>query len=1460
MTRRICLLATVVLSLSPFLDSTQAAGPTLPGTDDEHGDRQAPKPESMAGIWSPDDWQEVPGKTTEFPAVTLAGLLGGFGPSAQQRAGALSGKIVFMNSGHGWTWFDTYWHPQRPDLLSMNEAYGNLDQLNFFAAYCFNAGATVVSMRPLGHQTNEIILDNDSAGVTFNGTWTDSTSTIFWGTAGDVPYRFASYTALGAAETATATYTPTFPSAGFYPVYCWTRHGTDRGNQLYRIRHTGGETQIRIPHHMVGNGWIYLGEYYFNAGSSASVGSVVISNARGTAQGSAVIADAIRFGNGMGTVDRGGGISAYPREDENMRYWVQANLGQGQLTSLYEGGGDDQSDSWSSPPKMSAEMNRTDAGDIYDRVHISFHSNAGGGRGTVSLITGDPTPRQAELANITGGEVNDDLVALGSPPLEFAWFNKAGHTYSGGYSEIDGSFFNYEMAATIIEVAFHDDPSDAALLRDGKARSAVGKAALHGVIKYMNTYDTNGAPPLAFLPEPPTNVRAAAVNTNGHIALAWNAPVNFGGSQSATNYLIYRSTNGYGFGNPISTGNVTSYTVTNLPPNTDYYFRVTAANAGGESMPSEVVGCRASSTNGAAKVLVVNGFDRFDRTTNLKHNTTAESWDPPGNSGSIERVFPRWVNSFDYVVPHGKAIANHGMAFDSCQNEAVISNQVALANYPIVIWACGNESISDETFSSTEQTKLTAYLAAGGSLFTSGTDIANDLDRASGPTANDRNFLHAQLHAAFANDNSTSYTANVAPGGIFAARSSATVDNGNFGIYWVQTPDVLTAVGAGAFAALNYSGGTGGAAAIQYDGSAGGGRTVVFGFPFETIRDATRRNQYMSDILAFLSLPGGTNLGPAILVQPQTQVVVIGSNVTFSVVASGTPPLSYQWQLNGMDIPGATSSSYTRVGALPAYCGHYSVIVSNAFDEVASSNALLEVMLPFQTLFFDNFDADSSANWTMNRSSTDCRVTHFYNYSPYGIPSAPNSTGGTTRGVKFEANVSLGVAAAINISPNGQNFGGDYRLRFDLWINANGPFPAGGTGSTQHGTAGIGTAGNRTQWTGAGSTADGIWFGADGEGQASDASPDFRAVINTSLQASNSGVYAAGLGPSARRCYDPYYATTFPAGQTAPVIQGQSGSLASGTIGFAWRDVVITRVGNKVEWFIDGLKIASITSPMSSSNIFIGYWDAFNSLSSNTNLSFGMFDNVRVERLVTNVPPYLTSQPQNLYAALGSNAVFNVTAGGSAPLTYQWRHAGTNIPGATSSDYTRVGAQLADAGSYSVVVANSYGSVTSSVASLAVLLPPGITTQPQNQSVKEGTNVTFSVTATGDAPLDYQWRFNGADISGATSSSYTRSNVTVFDGGNYSVLVANPAGEVTSADAALTVIPFLPLKFDLISVLPDQRLRVVLSGEPGVYGLQTSSNLSAWTTITNLTNAGGTVEFTDGAITNRTERFYRATQ
>lgn len=854
--------------------------------------------------------------TREFPPVEAA--RGIVGPAAHQPAGALSGRIVFMNSGHGWTYetntVSPYWRLQRNIALnSMNEDYGNLDQLNFFANYCFNAGAVVVSMRPLGQQTNEVVLDNDDAGVTFAGTWNNSSQTTFWGSPGDVPYRYA---AFNATETATATYTPTIPVAGYYPVYTWVLAGSDRGDQLYRIRHTGGESQIRIPHHMVGNGWVYLGEYYFNAGSNAANGAVVISNLRGSAAGTYTFADAIRFGNGMGSVDQGGGVSGYPREDENCRYWIKANLGQGQSSSLYNGSGGDEQDSWSAPGKMSAEMNFEATGSIYKRIHISFHSNAGGGRGTVGLITGSPTPNQAVLAELCGTAVNDELVALGSPPLEVAWEDRgADITYTGGYGEITTSYFESEMDATIIEVAYHDDPDDAKLMRDAKARDAVGRAAMHAVVQYMNQFDSV---PLIYLPEPPTNPRATG-NTNGAITLSWAPPIAVTNTGTPTNYWIYRSTNGYGFGNAISVGNVTNYTITNLPAGTDYYFRITAANEGGESFSSEVVGCRTPTYAASPRILFVNANDRYERSLNLKQDLVSEVYDPPGPTGGNERVLPRRINSFDYVVQHGKAISAYSLPFDSCQNEAVASGLVVLTNYHIVIWACGNESTADESFSATEQTKAAAFLAAGGRLFTSGAEIAWDLDRASGPSAADRNFFHNQLHATYATDSSGVWTFSAAGGSVFAGNPGGTFDDGTMGLYRVGFPDVVTATGSGAVAAINYTGGS--TAGVTYDGSAGGGRVVFLGFPFETITTESIRNAYMADILGFLR----TGL-PTLPLKFESVAPWAGSQLKLTL--SGEPGL-YTLQTS------SNLSSWTAVTTLTNTTGGFEFIDANPTDPSA---------------------------------------------------------------------------------------------------------------------------------------------------------------------------------------------------------------------------------------------------------------------------------------------------------------------------------------------------------------------------------------------------------------------------------------------------------------------------------------------------------------------------------------------
>jgi phosphatidylinositol-3-phosphatase len=112
------------------------------------------------------------------------------------------------------------------------------------------------------------------------------------------------------------------------------------------------------------------------------------------------------------------------------------------------------------------------------------------------------------------------------------------------------------------------------------------------------------------------------------------------------------------------------------------------------------------------------------------------------------------------------------------------------------------------------------------------------------------------------------------------------------------------------------------------------------------------------------------------------------------------------------------------------------------------------------------------------------------------------------------------------------------------------------------------------------------------------------------------------------------------------------------------------------------------------------------------------------------------------------------------------------------------------------VVSNTAGSVTSSAATLTVnpaAVAPSITTQPVDKTVTTGQTASFTVTATGTAPLSYQWKKNGTAIAGATSSSYTTPPTTSSDSSaQFTVVVGNTAGSVTSNAATLTVNPAPP--------------------------------------------------------------------
>ena len=279
-----------------------------------------------------------------------------------------------------------------------------------------------------------------------------------------------------------------------------------------------------------------------------------------------------------------------------------------------------------------------------------------------------------------------------------------------------------------------------------------------------------------------------------------------------------------------------------------------------------------------------------------------------------------------------------------------------------------------------------------------------------------------------------------------------------------------------------------------------------------------------------------------------------------------------------------------------------------------------------QFLFSDDFNAaGSSANYTAETLG-ETAVTYAFDYSSLGIPVAPNTTDASTLGVKFEANMTSGAVSAVTLHSILQ-FSGSYSVRFDAWINANGPFPGGGAGSTEFLTSGVGGDGSTVNRVG--STGSGGYFAADGEGGSG---IDYRLYKGVTLQDPASLQYAAGSQSTARNATDPYYAAFGGIDVATLPVQGannggpaqQNGTTLTGSFGFAWHEVELlvnatggTGGASAVTWFIDGVRIGTLdagigTTFPSDGSVTLGYADTFTSVSDNATLSFGLIDNLTV--------------------------------------------------------------------------------------------------------------------------------------------------------------------------------------------------------------------------------------------------------
>lgn len=223
--------------------------------------------------------------------------------------------------------------------------------------------------------------------------------------------------------------------------------------------------------------------------------------------------------------------------------------------------------------------------------------------------------------------------------------------------------------------------------------------------------------------------------------------------------------------------------------------------------------------------------------------------------------------------------------------------------------------------------------------------------------------------------------------------------------------------------------------------------------------------------------------------------------------------------------------------------------------------------------------------------------------------------------------------------------------------------------------------------------------------------------------------------------------------------------------------------------------------------------------------------------LIGNGPPRLIGPWIERSVLYGATACLEVAAAGAGPLSYQWLHNGTNLPPATNAVLVLNNVQLAQAGSYSVIVSNALGAITNSNLQLDVM-PVMITAQPQSQSTFVGGTATFGVSAAGYGQFSYQWQFNGTNLPGATDNVLLLTNVQPEQAGPYTVTVSDSLDSVPSASAVLSVTLIAAWGanwYGQTNVPILTNLVAVASGYDHILGLNSDGTVVAWGAGTNNT-------------------------
>ncbi len=811
----------------------------------------------------------------------------------------LAGRHITVWQSHG-RYYDvkqSKWKWQRPYLFGTTEdLFTQTIVIPYLIPMLERAGAVVFTPRERDWQTEERIIDREGCYGQEDKGYTEWAEDARWTTTAAAGYGVHKGTyqdgenpfAAGKARQIRATkkdgkayakWQPRFPKEGRYAVYVsyqTVKESVDDAH--YTVFHKGQATEFRVNQQMGGGTWVYLGTFDFDKGDNI-YNCVMLTNQ--SRRKGMVTADAVRFGGGMGNIERGGTTSGMPRALEGARYSAQWY---GAPTSVYglRNGTDDYADDINTRSLMlnwlgggSVFMPHREGKGVPMELSLAVHSDAGYAKdgqgliGSLAICTTDHNDGllNAGISRQASKTLADELLTGVTRDLtqQYGQWNRR-YLWDRNYSETRLP----EVPSAIIETLSHQNFPDMVLAQDPNFRFTLARSLYKTIARYTASMHGKSA---VIAPLAPTGIRVTLKGNKATVAWTQRSDPQEP-TASPTYYLLYTAEGTGGFDNGQKVSG-TSASI-DLQPGKLYHFRVTAANRGGESFPTEVVSAYVQ-PGSKRTVLVVNGFTRLSAPTVI-NTSTQQGFDLDNDPGVAEGATMGWSgkqinfdrtgtgiegpnglgysaqelegqliagNTFNYISTHADALAATGRYnVASCSLEAVETGRVKLADYAAVDLITGLQRYMPQavkTYSALStmlQNRLAAYIQGGGRVLASGAFIGTDMASAA-ETLWLRNNFKASPAAQLRSDALT---------GVYGlGQQMDFYRHLNADHYAATRVDALNAE-AGAFCAMQYSDGH--PAAVAYDGPRS--KTFLMGFPFETITSPSMRRAIMKGIMQFL--------------------------------------------------------------------------------------------------------------------------------------------------------------------------------------------------------------------------------------------------------------------------------------------------------------------------------------------------------------------------------------------------------------------------------------------------------------------------------------------------------------------------------------------------------------------------------------------------------------------------------